>query len=269
MSANIERITSIFRGVLADVPYSSAVSMYVVAGEKYPLQFGGNCLHQSKVLRERLSEAGFPNTYFLRDTLNGRHHPVLLEMDSNRYLLDPYLMANGPINLDKILQTGSKEISFDSYPIIDGEASKLILNFEDEKTFAISKTWPRITRGDHFKFNLDCLSDEGPGPEEYKSLVFAPIQDTLSIRVLDLESGPVWDIKYIVHKEGQIDEERLSIVDNRRTLIPKSKKDKFYASLDILAGYLKTDSKTLLKFMLRAAELYQKYHPENFVQSRY
>ncbi|MBW2963635.1 hypothetical protein KY306_02580, partial [Candidatus Woesearchaeota archaeon] len=128
MDRDLEVANQIFEKILRDVPYNSATSMYVIAGKEYPARFGINCIGQSLILREKLKEADFTESVILRDLVFGRHCPLLLKINGERYYVDPYLMGYCPINLEEILGSQRKEKEFEAFPSLNGTASRLFFS---------------------------------------------------------------------------------------------------------------------------------------------
>lgn len=264
MASNLGVVSQVFERTLDDMPYSSAMSMYLVAGKKPTRNYGGNCIEQNRILQRRLADAEFHDAVLLRDRLHGRHHPLLLRMDNALFYSDVYLMSYTPINLSEILDTEGKCGAFDAYPSIGDKKSRLTISFDPSgRRFRIHKTWPGSARTDEFEYDFDSVDNRMPTPEEYKPLIFDPVQTSLSVRSLDVAAKRCDHLVYPVNgKVKTFDGLKLFMSTNEgKNISLIGNPERFKTALERMVEHVGGSVDEILRFMAKSVELYVEHHP--------
>ena len=256
MPKKLDAIQQVYVEVLNTVPYSSATPMFEIVGRPCASQYGGNCIRQNTSLQDRLRTLGFETT-ILRDRLHGRHHPILVVAEGATYYADIYLMSHKPINLTELLEGSKKTASFEAYPHLGEEKSRMTVSVDAAgKTFKVHKTWPGSNRIDEFEYAFASDSNRSPTDKEYKAIAFHPVQTTLSMRALNVAEARTDHILYSLKDKGEIDKNKLNILTNDRKRISFKSAQEFESALEVIAKHIGIPNENIIQFILQAVRYY-------------
>lgn len=228
--------------------YSSAASMYILDDQRPPKKFGSNCYEQARNTKIALQAAGFEKTYFVEDTIVGRHRSIICETEAGRFLFCPYFMHLDLIHIDAI----QADLTIDAYPIVEGIGSTIAVT-RTENRITITKSWPRQERIDRFTFDLDRHITSDIDFDDYVARAIHPEQSTLSIRFLNTTTGAIDHLACAA--ESTNPKETLHIRTNEGEKIFYANRDTFETKLaDLTTRISATDTETI-KFLLDARAL--------------
>lgn len=251
MDATTEKLRMILIKAL-DFQYSSAASMYILDGQHPPKKFGSNCYEQARNLRNALIAAGFDQTYFIEESLVGRHRSLISLINGERFYFNPYFMHCELIDLDA---TRPKN-KFNSYPIVNGNYSPINITM-DGNQLTVVKQWPLQKRVDKFIFDINKPIANEWHYEDYFSRVFHPEQTTLSIRFLNTTSGTVDHLAYAIDDTIK-NNRQLFIKTNENKKILESDSVLFDKKLEELTTLISSNKKETLDFLYGAIDLHKK-----------
>lgn len=112
-----------FDAVKMEVPFADFPEILSARGLKADPEFGGNCVHQSRVLAEKLRADGY-SVSFIKD-LESSHWAILANDGVSDFYMDPYLLHKNPINISDLKESGGKTV--EALPIVEGKPSKVII----------------------------------------------------------------------------------------------------------------------------------------------
>lgn len=175
-------LSGLLRESLYEIPYNSYATAMDVLGYPTPISFGGNCVYQVKMLRQKIEKVfpGIPVAYLIDD----RHHSLLVGTpETGLFYLNPYLMQleAAPVPL----ALGSVEVP--AFPSVFGQMGKVLLERTSDglivKKFIFNKYISDSPIQTHrFQFNLNTsLSDQHHSTKD-KNFAIHPEVSTLSIR---------------------------------------------------------------------------------------
>lgn len=262
------KITAIYEETLFDFPYNSFASVYGVLGFKSPEKLGGNCADQAERVHRHLKTFldSSQQPYQLGYLLDQRHHATLLHLNGHSYLFDPYVLHESVIDASKILSSGIGEI-FNAYPkenvynflkVTPLNATKLLL---EKHRFNAKINQYGITQ-----FWLDTgLPQDQRIPVTTDIIAYHPEQTTLSIRILDKNSGQLTHVIYPVAQlfdQRSVDKKYLQIKLNDGSSITDPQTLDFINTFQQISQTLNSSPSELLDYMMHGVELYFKYAPK-------
>jgi hypothetical protein len=80
------------------LPFCSATTYYRLINQTTPEKFGVSCCEQVEKLKNKLSDYCF-DFHYLVDEIRNQHHTLVLDLNGDEVLIDPYLMQTSPIVL--------------------------------------------------------------------------------------------------------------------------------------------------------------------------
>jgi hypothetical protein len=168
---------------LLGVPYNSFAPVLAAAGLRTPLQLGGNCIHQARMLAD-LVDRRLPGNeaHYLVD---GRHHALVVHcQEEGAYYLDPYLGHLGAVRLPE--RKGS--VAVRAYPLLAGRPSRLQLTRLGArirvKKYIPHRASKRLHRTHRFEYDwLRSARRAAPAGDDLE-IAIHPEVTTLSIRVM-------------------------------------------------------------------------------------
>tara|TARA_Y100000310_G_C20699227_1_gene828138 strand:- start:3062 stop:3865 length:804 start_codon:yes stop_codon:yes gene_type:complete len=265
MRPSLGVLGAIYADALNTIPYSSAVPMFRIAGVSIDPKFGCNCIDQNSRIQTRLEGVGFDSMRYLRDTSLGRHHPLIVDFQNEPYFIDAYLMSEEPVNLNAVKRNGGS-MEVDAFPHLNGEKSKLLFSFDGfETSFNVHKFWPKSTRKDTFYFDFNYLDNTFPTFDEYKVIALHPIQETLSLRVLDVEKGRVDHLIFPIGP-GRIDRGVIYVKTNEGTNVPMTSESEFEEALHPISLKTQISMEDLVDFINQSADIYFQLKPGNLLK---
>ncbi len=103
----VDKIGECLREVVSEVPFNNFGRILEANGEDVPPEIGGNCVHQSKILVDKLRSLGIEASYLKVDV--GTHVAVLAKLDGEEFYCDPFLAQSGPLSITKAFSDRAKQ----------------------------------------------------------------------------------------------------------------------------------------------------------------
>lgn len=251
-----DKLKELHKSALNNIPYSSAVSMYVIAGKSVTSRFGGNCIEQNNSLKKNIENTGMSDTLLIRDLLIGRNHSLVVKLNGIDYYSSVYLMPHEPVNLQEVLDTEGHKKIVDAYPHVNGEKSQLTIIFDDSgKRFRVHKTWPNSKRVDEFEYDLKSKDNKFPTSEEYRGIAFHEEQDTLSLRILNTEAARVDHLVFPLENNTPFIE-YIYVKTNEGLKIPITLESKFDEVIQPISNQIGISKDKLIEFIYNSAKLH-------------
>ncbi|MBS3128432.1 hypothetical protein J4410_04770 [Candidatus Woesearchaeota archaeon] len=262
MSDKVEILRAQYLDVLKQVPYNTAIATRKVADAPIPPHMGDICIGQTALLQQRICERGIGDTRVLRDVIHGRHHPLVVIIEGVKYYSDVYLMLHEPINLNRVVDSPNHELTFDVFPHIGDERSQLTVSVhEDGQCFRVRKTWPKSSRIDAFEYDFNDKNNHLPTAKEYARMVLAPQTTTLTLRVLDIDTGSLAQIVYPL-TPSPIDKKEIYAKTSEERKVPLSDTSRFQVAIKPLLTHTGMSCEELVQFLFESAQIHRALEQE-------
>ena len=194
-------LTRLLKESLYEVPYNSCTTAMDAVGDTTPIKFGGNCLHQSRILRDKIKKTlpGVKISYLIDE---GYHHALLVgDADTGLFYLDPYLMQLEAVSVPSSPAT----LEVGAYPVFFGNPGKLVVERKDGDKLIVTKyihnkyASESMIQTHRFEFDLNTDRRDQHLDTRDKKLAIRPDATTLSIKAL-LRSGEMVCYVYSIPK---------------------------------------------------------------------
>lgn len=103
----VDKIGECLREVVSEVPFNNFGRILEANGEDVPPEIGGNCVHQSKILVDKLRSLGIEASYLKVDV--GTHVAVLAKLEGEEFYCDPFLAQSAPLSITKAFSDRAKQ----------------------------------------------------------------------------------------------------------------------------------------------------------------
>jgi hypothetical protein len=267
---NLNEAWNIYKELLYNIPYNSVTHLYIyLAGKKVPSNYGMPCVLQLDELMRRFTKAGFSYTIYV----DQRHATIVVPIEGELYLFDPYLLHSEPVCLSKC--EDGKYYSFEAFPYrIDKEGRKISSQYRVQinRQDALLKTkYAQYQEKDDkflsirsFRFDMKTPIPGLPKAEVMVPQFFHPEQTTLSCRVLCKSDSKIYQVIYPIcwyFRSGMHNKSNLLIkLNNGEMINPSSPRFQFY--LEKVAFNMDLTQGDIIDFILEGVNVYEKYAPE-------
>jgi hypothetical protein len=177
--------------IVHEIPYNTFRPTMEKSGKTCPMQLGGDCIYQNRLLGQALRRDGYKTGFLRTVSYDKILHVATVGMDGDElFYLDPFIMHTDPIPLTHVLKRG-KPYLVKAFPKSGKHGNKIMVKPTGKKSFDVSLFW--VTPRSYvpvraYPFSLDGMKDTLPSSSE--SAKEKPPKRRITLRI-PVENGDV------------------------------------------------------------------------------